>query len=320
MKQILIIRGGAIGDFICTLPVVSALRKSLPETPLSLLSYDRVLPLATASGAFSDVRSIESRAFAGFFSARGELDEDWMEYFRSFGMVISFLYDPDEILANNLKRCRIKTVLTLDPRPTDRHITEHLSAVLNRVAIIPEDFSPTLDLKNAPASPATPASVAVHCGSGSEKKNWSITNWRKILEFLISRDLPVVVIEGEADAERTSKLLSGFSSPRLSVVRNKTLLEVASILRSSRLFIGHDSGITHLASALGTPCLALFGPSHPHLWSPRSKQARVLWKNTIWEPKNSSPLQLEEISVDDNSPELVKAQLTEMLEKANPTL
>lgn len=326
MKGILIIRGGAIGDFICTMPVVAALRQALPETPLSLLSYDRVLPLAGATGSFAHLRSIERRAFAGFFAAqkctkigtplrglRSELDKEWVEFFGSFGMILSFLYDPDEILADNLKRCQVKTVLTLDPRPVDRHVSEHLCSILNRVAIFPENFSPALVLQDAPPPVSAPGPIVLHAGSGSERKNWSIENWRKILEFLISRGLSVTVIEGEADARRTSQLLSGIHSPLVSVVRNKPLLQIASVLRPARIFVGHDSGITHLAAALGTPTIALFGPTHPHLWAPRGDRTKVLWKNKVWEPKTSSPLQMEEISVDDNSPELVKAEVTELL-------
>lgn len=315
MKGILIIRGGAIGDFICTLPVVSALRQALPETPLSLLSYSRVLPLADATGSFTQLRSIESRSFAGFFAHRATLDPEWVEYFGSFGMILSFLYDPDEILANNLKRCQVKTILTLDPRPVDRHITEHLCSLLNRVAIFPENFAPSLELKGAPDTPGGPGPVVIHAGSGSEKKNWAINNWRSILNYLVSSGRKVAIIEGEADVSRTRELLAGVSSPLVSIVREKNLLEIASLLRSAQLFIGHDSGITHLASALGKPVIALFGPTHPHLWSPRGGPARILWKNRVWDASSSSPLELEEISVDDNSPELVKATVEQMLDQ-----
>ncbi len=315
MKGILIIRGGAIGDFICTMPVVAALRQALPGTPLSLLSYDRVLPLAGATGSFMHLRSIESQAFAGFFASRSQLNEEWVEFFGSFGMILSFLYDPDEILAENLKRCRVKTVLTLDPRPVDRHVSEHLCSILNLIAIFPENFSPTLALQNIAAPTTSAGDVVLHAGSGSEKKNWSIDNWRKILKLLVSRGVPVTVIEGEADVERTSQLLSGMSSPQVSVMRNKSLLEIASVLCRARIFVGHDSGITHLAAALGTTTLALFGPTHPHLWAPRGEKTKILWKNKVWEPETSSPLQLEEISVDDNSLELVKAEVERMLDK-----
>lgn len=325
VKGILVIRGGAIGDFICTMPVVSALRKALPLTPLSLVSYDRVLPLARATGCFAGTRSIESRGFAGFFGAQKcakigaplrdlrQLDPDWMEFFGSFGMIISFLYDPDEVLEQNLSRCRVKTILTMDPRPVDRHVCEHLCSILNRVAIFPERFDPSIDL--AGCGPSAPAeAVAIHVGSGSAKKNWALSRWRDLLKFLLSRGLPVKVIEGEADAERTSQLLEGIDRTRIDVIRAKPLLEVASILRSVRLFIGHDSGITHLASAVGAPTLALFGPTHPHLWSPRGNQARVLWKNRVWDPATSSPLETAEISVDDNSLDLVKAEVERMLD------
>jgi heptosyltransferase-2 len=317
VKGILIIRGGAIGDFICTLPVAAALRRALPLTPLSLVSYDRVLPLARATGFFTQMRSIESRSFAGFFGARTQLDPDWMEFFGSFGMIISFLYDPDELLEENLSRCRVKTILTMDPRPNDRHVCEHLCSILNRVAIFPEHFTPSIELaQNPPVSP--PGQVAIHVGSGSEKKNWAIARWRSVLEFLVSRGLTVTVIQGEADAHRTSQLLDGVDSAQISVIRGRPLLDVASILRSVRLFVGHDSGITHLASALGAPTLALFGPTHPHLWAPRGDKTRILWKNRIWDPAKSSPLEPSEISVDDNSLELVKAQIAELLEQTNP--
>jgi len=228
--------------------------------------------------------------------------------------VISFLYDPDEILATNVKRCQVKTVLTMDPRPTDRHVTEHLCSILNRVAIFAEDLSPELSLKVPSAESPARADVALHCGSGSEKKNWAIENWRELLKFLVARGHHVTVIEGEADTERTAQLLKGISSPLLSVIRNKSLLEVAGAIQSARLFIGHDTGITHLAASLDVPTIALFGPSNPHLWAPRARHGRVLWKNAVWDPKTSSPLQLAEISVDDNSPELVKAEVAKALD------
>ena len=64
--------------------------------------------------------------------------------------------------------------------------------------------------------------------------------------------------------------------PLAGAVRIDDLYELACWLASARLYIGNDSGITHLAAAVGTPVLALFGPTDPAIWAPRGPHVRVL--------------------------------------------
>src|SRR5580704_9064672 len=100
----LVIRGGAIGDFILTLPVLAALRGQFPRTEIELLGYPHIAQLALAGGLVRRVQSIEARSLAGFFARNGELAPELMEYFAGFHLIISFLYDPDEIFQANLSR------------------------------------------------------------------------------------------------------------------------------------------------------------------------------------------------------------------------
>jgi heptosyltransferase III len=93
--KILVIRGGAIGDFILTLPVLAALRRQFPRTHLEVLGYPHIAGLALAGGLVQRVQSIEARSLAGFFARDGALAEDLVDYFSDFDMIISFLYDPD---------------------------------------------------------------------------------------------------------------------------------------------------------------------------------------------------------------------------------
>jgi len=92
--KILVIRGGAIGDFILTLPVFAALRRHFPATHLEVLGYPHIAQLSLAGGLVDAVHSIEARPLAGFFARGGELDEHLTNYFAGFAVVISFLYDP----------------------------------------------------------------------------------------------------------------------------------------------------------------------------------------------------------------------------------
>src|SRR5882757_577921 len=98
----LVIRGGAIGDFILTLPVLAALRQQFPRTHLEVLGYPRIAQLALAGGLVKNVHSIESRALAEFFARNGELAEEFSDYFSDFDIIISYLYDPDEIFQTNV--------------------------------------------------------------------------------------------------------------------------------------------------------------------------------------------------------------------------
>ena len=86
----------------------------------------------------------------------------------------------------------------------------------------------------------------------------------------------MLLIGGEADEERATQLARALPAERVSVVMNLPLPELAGLLQNCALFIGHDSGISHLAAAVKTPCLLLFGPTDPAIWAPANRQVRVL--------------------------------------------
>src|SRR5262250_1511814 len=95
--KILIIRGGAIGDFILTLPAIAALRQQFPQAHIEVLGYPHIIQLAVAGGLVDRAQSIEARALAGFFARHGELSEDLADYFSEFDLILSYLFDPDRI-------------------------------------------------------------------------------------------------------------------------------------------------------------------------------------------------------------------------------
>src|SRR5467141_791634 len=95
--KILVIRGGAIGDFILTLPAIAALRRHFPQAHLEVLGYPHIIQLAVAGRLVDRAPSIVARALAGFFARGGELSEDLADYFSEFDLIISYLYDPDRI-------------------------------------------------------------------------------------------------------------------------------------------------------------------------------------------------------------------------------
>ncbi|MBT6790122.1 MAG: hypothetical protein HOA45_10725, partial [Verrucomicrobia bacterium] len=89
--RILVIRGGAIGDFILTLPVLAALRERFPGVEIEVLGYPRIASLALSGGFAKAVYAIESPGLAMFFARGGSFDLEWREFFGQFAIVISYL-------------------------------------------------------------------------------------------------------------------------------------------------------------------------------------------------------------------------------------
>ncbi len=276
--KILVIRGGAIGDFILTLPALAALRHQFPEAHIELMGYNRTNGIALAAGLVDAVQSIESRAVATFFSRKGPYDPSMGEYFGSFALIICYLYDPDSLFQTNVGSVS-KAQFILGPHRPDENLSVPASEVflrpLERLAIFDADPVPKLSLGSVPSSRIP--TIAVHPGSGSERKNWPEVHWRDLLRQILA-EMPhqLLVIGGEAEGSRLESLTEGVPRERFRILRNQPLVEVGRALQGVDFFLGHDSGISHLAAAVGRPGLVLWGHTNLSIWGPTIKTIRVI--------------------------------------------
>ena len=275
--KILVIRGGAIGDFILTLPALAALRRQFPDTRLEVLGYPHIAQLALAGGLVDDVKSIEARALAGFFARDGELDESLAGYFAGFALIISYLFDPDEIFKNNVARCSTAQFINGPHRPDEKlalHAAETFLKPLERLAIYDADPAPRLPITR---QPSTLNQLALHPGSGSERKNWPEENWMRLIQhFQSATRFDLLIVGGEAEGDCVRRLATLVPAARLHLAQNLPLAELAWRLAQCDGFVGHDSGISHLAAAVGLPVLALWGLTNDAIWRPRGERVTVL--------------------------------------------
>lgn len=277
----LVIRGGAIGDFILTLPVLSALRRQFPSAHLEVLGYPHIAQLALAGGLVERVQSIEARALAGFFVPHDELAEYWIDYFSEFDLIISYLYDPDGIFQANVGRCSPGQFIAGPHRPDEHpalHATEVFLKPLERLAIFDADATPRLRVARAfETTIGAGRWLAVHPGSGSESKNWPESKWLELLRYVIqSTAFHVLLVGGEAERGRLERLESTLVSARIKPMQSAPLPELARWLASCLAYVGHDSGISHLAAAVGVPSLILWGDSVEAVWRPRGRDLAIL--------------------------------------------
>ena len=275
--KILVIRGGAIGDFILTLPAIAALRQQFPEAHLEVLGYPHIVQLAVAGGLVNHVQSIEARALAGFFARNGTLAEALIDYFSEFDLIVSYLYDPDQIFQTNVGRCTGAQFIPGPHRPDE---SAQLPAAqvflkpLERLAIFEADAVPRLTLNSHAGSGN---SIALHPGSGNERKNWPEEKWAELIQhFIQSTGFELLLIGGEAEGERLQRLAAALPPERVRVAQSLPLAELAKMMTACAAFIGHDSGISHLAAALGLPGIVLWGETSEHIWRPPSDKVVVL--------------------------------------------
>lgn len=276
--RFLVLRGGAIGDFIVTLPVLQALRTQWPLARIEIWGYPHIADLALAGGLAESVVSLDRAEMSRFFVPHPQFTDAQVAAVRSFDLIFNYLHDPVGQVRSNLLLAGAKQVLSGSPIIKRGHAIPFLLEPLQALAIYETDLVPELDLSGEARAQARRRlqamgvrgrPVVVHPGSGSPAKTWPADRFADILRRLRADGRDVAVVLGEADADVAVRLAREL--PDLPRLEGLSLVELAGVLAESERFLGNDSGITHLAAAVGLPVVALFGPSSAETWAPRGR-------------------------------------------------
>ncbi len=248
----LIVRPGAIGDFILSLPALEHLRSDYTEVWATSCN----LPLAR----FADKsRSIASTGLDLLGLPGIDPPKQLIEELSSFGSIVSWYGANRAEFLELIERLGLpfRFLQALPDGNSILHATDfYLRQVSGGEGAIPRLECPQGDGGYA----------AIHPFSGSPKKNWPLERYRELAAAL-EPDLPVLWISepGQAPIESVKPAPSF-----------ENLYELACWLAQARLYVGNDSGITHLAAAAGTRVLALYGPTNPATWAPRGPNVRIV--------------------------------------------
>jgi heptosyltransferase-3 len=269
------------------LPALKALQDAHPQARIEILGYPHIAAIADKRFYADAVRSIEYAALSRFFARNAELPSDLRDYFGAFDLILSYLYDPDQIFENNLRRCGAQKILR-GPAKIDKnaHAAWQLAQPLQELGINVSDLAAKIFpsdedrefarqfLENSELPP-----LALHPGSGSERKNWPIENWIELAKTLLNAQAlfrTIIFVSGEADEKEMARLRTLFEHEAQARFAHALPLPQLAALLEHSTFIGHDSGISHLAAAAGARCLILFGPTDPKVWAPQNEDVRVL--------------------------------------------
>ena len=273
------------------MPALKALRAAYPKADIEILGYSHIAAIADKRFYADAVRSIEYAALSRFFARKAELPSELCHYFAGFDLILSYLYDPDGIFEENLRRCGAENILRGPSKVVSgMSAAEQLARPLQSLGITVTDLAPKIfpsaedwEFASQFLGNCEVPILAIHPGSGSEKKNWPIENWIELIRALLNRAATsgcrfgtVLIVSGEADEKARQRLRTSFANEsRIRFVHQLPLPHLGALLVQST-FIGHDSGISHLAAAAGARSIVLFGPTAADVWAPQNKDVSVL--------------------------------------------
>jgi heptosyltransferase-2 len=300
MRRLLILRGGAVGDFVVTLPALGALRRGFPHAFIEVLGNPQRAVLAHHPCYADRITDLEAWDIHRLFSQRPSALEGLATYLRSFDAVVAYLPNIDTTFTQNLHYYCQGRVVVWPLHPTANvHMTDYLLQAVADMVPPPYDPSPRVYIETAAAAIATQfwhaarlpdhGVIALHPGSGGRHKLWPQAGWQHVMRWMAQQGLTGLMISGPAEAEQARYLLQDAPMPPWPCASQLPLPHLAALLARCQVVVGHDSGVTHLAAAVGTTTLALFGPTDPYLWGPRSRHACIL------QPQVPQPLTLQSL-------------------------
>ena len=287
-KRVLVMRPGALGDVLVTLPLLAAMRERFDGARVELMARADVGRLLAGWGTVDAACSIDRPEASALFMPEDAVPERARRFFSQFDLAVSLWKDDDGRIVDALRRF-VPDVYAIEPLP-DPECPDHISrqlldraagtgliettpdAILPEIAVPREDIAAARRLVGEAASPL----VAIHPGSGSTAKNWPAERFAEVARTLRERGASVIIVEGPADAGAAALLREALRGETLPELRCVELPVLAGALSLCDCLVGNDSGVSHLAAAVGTPVVAVFGPSDPRHWRPMRPPSLVV--------------------------------------------
>jgi heptosyltransferase III len=285
--EILLLHPGGLGDTILALPAVALLRARFPAARVAIAGNIDHLA-AVADGYADTVLSISALPLHGLY-AGNDLQESEQRFWKSFDRIISWTGAGHPRFIANLKRILPDAAVEpWKPEPKEtRHvaqifidslghgITAGMKAFPALIRISPETMEKGEQWLSERGWKYTDSLVALHPGAGSKSKRWPLPRFVQLGRHLSNQAKEkLLIVEGPAEpgiAEQMAREIGDAWT-----IESLPLNVLAAVLVRARLFVGNDSGISHLAAALGIPTVVLFGPTLPQHWAPLGPDVTVL--------------------------------------------
>jgi heptosyltransferase-3 len=292
VRRVLVVRLRSIGDTVLTTPSLFALRRFLPNAQIDILLEDWVAPVLAGSDLIDRVIAIPCRSktarariarelraarYDVAYNLHGGTTATLLTRATGAKHRVGFAHYQYARLHNHLAQSSLK----IWQRP-GLHSVEQQLALIGWTGV-PVSDRPATKLavtESACTSVSEKLRVAgfadgleaapfavINPAAAFETKQWATDKFARVAEEVAARGLPVIAIAAAREAQILDELLDN-SSARIVALANLSLPEVTALASRTRLFVGNDSGIAHIAAAAGAPCVVIFGSSNVTHWRP----------------------------------------------------
>ncbi|HEX9452915.1 MAG TPA: glycosyltransferase family 9 protein [Candidatus Binatia bacterium] len=286
-ERICVIFPGALGDFVCLLPALHALSQEVAVDLFARSEFAEIVPPTIR------VRSIECSEISRLFAAGADRDDLVRCPFGEYRAVFSWLGSQQPSFVHNLKIASHDKAKIFPFRPDSQieHQTDYYLRCLAQWVDLKccspqivlrsesmrwcEDFWTAHSLQQRPVLTIAP-------GSGAREKNWPEERFHGVARWWQNlTGGSVIVLMGPVEVERGG---FGLLQRECLTVSDLSLSHVAALLARGNVYLGNDSGVSHLAAAVGVRSVVLFGPADPRQWAPRGAKVTIVSRQIACSP------------------------------------
>jgi heptosyltransferase-3 len=299
-----ILQPGAMGDCILTLPLAQLMKETVCGGGVDIIGRTEYIGILPGRSCIAGVKSMETIGLHRLFVRESEFvlaDPDpLIMTFAEWTWITTFLGESGSDFEHNLTftaHCSHSAeimILKMKPQPEFKgHIADfYKQQFIEQSGLAAEELKPTVTVpmikptladiirgkeilaENGVIPGRKP--IVIQPGSGGAYKCWHLDNFLSVAKILKTEGLDVVFLLGPAEMERFSESAMAKIIEIAPRFTNLSLAEVVAVLSNASGYLGNDSGITHLAAAMGVRSVAVFGPTDTSLYAPLGPAVTVL--------------------------------------------
>ena len=349
-KRILIIRTDRIGDVVLSTPAIKALRGAYPDSYIAFMVRPYAKDIVEGNPHLDEVitydkygihKSFLATLLFGLRLRKKKFDTAIILHPTNRVHIIAFVAGISNRIGFNKKLAFLLTYAIRDEKSLgQKHELEYTLDVLKSIGVeahdrnlyvhVKKEREDSIALKLSKNSVnSSDLLVAVHAGASCPSKRWPAERFASLIDRIKSNyDIRIILISGPEEITRIAKLKKKIKNDIIDLSGQTSVGEIAALLKRCKLFISNDSGPVHIATAVGTPNIVIFGRKQPGLspkrWGPRGKSDITLHKDVGCDVclahncKNGFKC-LEAITVDEvyNSADIILKSLLQPAKKNN---
>jgi len=286
-RRVLVIAMRYLGDVLLTTPLIRSLRQAYPDARLDVLVFHNTAAMLEGNSDISHIITTPNRPkFADYWHTFRQL-------FRQYDLAVAtqagdrpFLYAllaaplrvavvPPKNTTGWWKRFFVQRWTEFDDDDTHT-VLQHLKLldlihVPRRFSLVPPQIGNTQQLaQQFPFLADNTGYAVLHPHPQWTYKQWTVEGWVEVGLYLRKLGLKLVLSGGPAreEIDYVANIQRQLPEDTINLAGRVSLAQLAHIIAQAKLFIGPDTGITHLAAATGVPVIALYGPTNPVKWAP----------------------------------------------------